>query len=200
VIYPCVEVDDFTIGSSPREDFYFTCSRLVPYKQVQLIVRAFAHMPNRKLVVIGDGPLFEQIKAEATSNVSVLGFQPFPVLLDHMQKARCFLFASEEDFGIAPLEAQACGTPVVAFGKGGARDTVVDGVTGLYFWQQTPQAICDAIEKFESVENSFDPDRIRAHAMHFSTESFKKKFAGYVESRWSEHQQTLTSYPHDEMC
>jgi glycosyltransferase involved in cell wall biosynthesis len=200
VIYPCVEVDDFTIGSSPREDFYFTCSRLVPYKQVQLIVRAFAHMPNRKLVVIGDGPLFEQIKAEATSNVSVLGFQPFPVLLDHMQKARCFLFASEEDFGIAPLEAQACGTPVVAFGKGGARDTVVDGVTGLYFWQQTPQAICDAIEKFESVENSFDPDQIRAHAMHFSTESFKKKFAGYVESRWSEHQQTLTSYPHDEMC
>jgi glycosyltransferase involved in cell wall biosynthesis len=117
-----------------------------------------------------------------------------------MQKARCFLFASEEDFGIAPLEAQACGTPVVAFGKGGARDTVVDGVTGLYFWHQTPQAICDAIEKFESVENSFDPDRIRAHAMHFSTESFKKKFAGYVESRWSEHQQTLTSYPHDEMC
>jgi glycosyltransferase involved in cell wall biosynthesis len=199
VIYPCVEVDDFAIEPGPRDNFYFTCSRLVPYKKVQLIVRAFALMHNRKLVVIGTGPLYEQIKAEAASNVSVLGFQPFPVLLEHMQKARCFLFASEEDFGIAPLEAQACGTPVVAFGKGGARDTVVDGVTGLFFWQQSPQAICEAVERFESVENSFDPDRIREHSMNFSTASFKKKFSGYVASKWSEHQQAMTSYPQDEM-
>ena len=200
VIYPNVEVDDFIIGAGPREDFYFTASRLVPYKQIQLIVRAFAQMPDRKLVVIGTGPLFKQIKAEATSNVSILGHQPFPVLLDHMQKTRCFIFASEEDFGIAPLEAQACGTPVLAFGKGGARETVIDGVTGLFFELQTPQSLCEGLERFESMENSFNPERIRSHAKNFSTEIFRKKFRAYVDARWAEHQRNVTSYPHEETC
>ncbi|WOJ89176.1 glycosyltransferase family 4 protein [Methylocapsa polymorpha] len=197
VIYPNVEVDDFVIGPGPREDFYFTSSRMVPYKQIQLIVEAFGRMKDRKLVVIGTGPLFKQIQAEATSNVSVLGFQPFPVLLKYMQKARCFIFASEEDFGIAPLEAQACGTPVLAFGKGGARETVVDGVTGLFFSEQTPQAICEAVERFESIEHKFDPERIREHARGFSTEIFKAKFRSYVDAKWAEHQQKVTSYPHE---
>ena len=162
VIYPNVEVDDFVIGTAPREDFYFTSSRLVPYKKVQLIVRAFSRMKDKKLVVIGAGPLFKQIKADATSNVTMLGFQPFPVLLEHMQKARCFIFASEEDFGITPLEAQACGTPVLAFGKGGARETVIDGVTGLFFSAQTPEAICEGIEKFEE---------LRRHSIQSALES-----------------------------
>jgi len=197
VIYPNVEVDDFVIGPGPREDFYFTSSRLVPYKKIQLIVEAFSHMKDRKLVVIGTGPLFKQIEAEATSNVKVLGFQPFPVLLEYMQKARCFIFASEEDFGIAPLEAQACGTPVLAFGKGGARETVVDGVTGLFFSTQTPKAICEAIERFESIEHKFDPQRIREHAKGFSTEIFKTKFRSYVDAKWAEHQKNVMSYPHE---
>lgn len=197
VIYPNVEVDDFVIGSEPREDYYFTSSRMVPYKKIQLIVEAFAHMKDRKLVVIGAGPLFNQIKSDATSNVSILGFQPFPVLLQHMQRARCFIFASEEDFGIAPLEAQACGTPVLAFGKGGARETVIDGETGLFFSAQTPQAICDAVERFEKIESQFDPVRIRQHAKSFSTEVFKAKFHSYVDARWAEHQKNVKTYPHE---
>jgi glycosyltransferase involved in cell wall biosynthesis len=198
VIYPNVEVDDFVIGPGPRLDFYLTVSRLVPYKKVQLIVQAFGQMQNRELVVIGTGPLLKQIKARATSNVNVLGFQPFPVLLEHMQKARCFIFASEEDFGITPLEAQACGTPVLAFGKGAARETVVDGVTGLFFWTQTPQAICEAVQMYESMEHKFDPERVRSHAKGFSTEVFKKKFRAYVDARWAQHQQNVKSYPHEE--
>lgn len=197
VIYPNVEVDDFLIGPGPREDFYFTSSRLVPYKKIQLIVRAFAKMPDRKLVVIGAGPLLKQIQAEATSNVKVMGFQPFPVLLDHMQKARCFIFASEEDFGITPLEAQACGTPVLAFGKGGARETVADGVTGLFFHEQTEDAICEAVKRFETVEKDFDPERIRTHALSFSTQVFKAKFRSYVEARWAEHQKNINTYPRE---
>ena len=197
VIYPNVEVDDFVLGPGPREDFYLTSSRLVPYKKIQLIVRAFANMPDRKLVVIGAGPLLKQIKTEATSNVSVLGFQPFSVLLDHLQKARCFIFASEEDFGIAPLEAQACGTPVLAFGKGGARETVIDGVTGLFFPTQTPEAICEAVNRFETMEKDFDAERIRSHALCFSTEVFKTKFRSYVEARWGEHQENVKTYAHE---
>lgn len=197
VIYPNVEVDDFIIGSGPREDFYFTASRMVPYKQIQMIVEAFARMPDRKLVVIGTGPLFKQIRACATPNVCVLGYQPFPVLLEHMQKARCFIFASEEDFGIVPLEAQACGTPVLAYGKGGARETVIDGVTGLFFTTQTPEAICECVVRFEGRESNFDPKFIRSHAMRFSTEVFRQKFRAYVDARWAEHQQNMKSYPHE---
>lgn len=197
VIYPNVEVDDFSIKPGPREDFYFTASRLVPYKQIQMITEAFSRMKNRRLVVIGTGPLYKEIKAKAASNVTVLGFQPFPVLLDHLQRTRCFIFASEEDFGIAPLEAQACGTPVVAYGKGGARETVADGVTGLFFHSQTPEAICEAVEKFETLEHTFDPERIRAHAMNFGTDVFKRKFRAYVEAKWAAHQLKVTTYPHE---
>jgi glycosyltransferase involved in cell wall biosynthesis len=198
VIYPGVEVDEFIIGPGPREDFYLTASRLVPYKKIQLIVEAFGQMKNRRLVVIGSGPLYKQIKARATSNVSVLGFQPFPVLLEHMQKARCFVFTPEEDFGIVALEAQACGTPVLAFGRGAALETVIDGVTGLFFSTQTPQAICEAVGRFESIEHEFDPERIRSHAKGFSTEIFKRKFRAYVDSRCAEHLQTLKT-PVDEL-
>ena len=197
VIYPNVEVDDFVLGSGPREEFYLTASRMVPYKQIQLIVEAFTRMPDRKLIVIGTGPLFKQIQARATPNVTVLGYQPFPVLLEYMQKARCFIFASEEDFGIAPLEAQACGTPVLAYGKGGARETVLDGITGLFFSAQTPEAVCEGVERFERMENDFDAESIRSHAQTFSTESFKIKFRAYVEARWAEHQQNVKFYPRE---
>lgn len=190
VIYPNVAVDDFCIGEK-KGDFYLTASRMVPYKKMRLIVEAFARMPDRKLVVIGDGPQFREAKSIATSNVTLLGFQPFEVLLKHLQEAKAFIFAAEEDFGIAPLEANACGTPVLAFGKGGASETVVDGVTGLHFHEQSTDAICEVVERFETMEPNFDPNRLRAHAEQFSTALFRKKFRNFVDSTWAVHQREL---------
>jgi glycosyltransferase involved in cell wall biosynthesis len=187
VIYPNVATDQFVLGSARREDFYLASSRMVPYKKMHLIVQAFAAMPDRRLVVIGDGPQFKRIKALATPNVTLLGYQPFSVLLDQMQKARAYIFAAEEDFGIAPLEAQACGTPVLAFGRGGATETVVNGVTGLHFHEQTAAAITAIVRRFENLEHKFDPNQIRNHAVKFSTERFRDEFTRCVRSLWDRH-------------
>ena len=123
VIYPPVDIDAFSFVGK-KGDFYLTASRMVPYKKIRLIVEAFSRMPDKTLVVIGEGPEFERVRAAATPNVRILGYQSFDVLRDHMQRARAFIFAAEEDFGITPVEAQACGTPVIAFAKGGALETV----------------------------------------------------------------------------
>jgi glycosyltransferase involved in cell wall biosynthesis len=160
---------------------------MVPYKKMHLIVEAFAKMPNRRLIMIGTGPQFKRIKKLVTPNVTLLGYQPFPVLLDHLQRARAFIFAAEEDFGIAPLEAQACGTPVLAFGRGGAYETVVDGSTGLHFHEQSSAAIIDAVERFEALETALDPQTIRNHALRFSTERFRHEFTDFVMAHWSQH-------------
>ena len=187
VIYPNVDVDSFIPGGE-REEFYVTSSRMVPYKKIHLIVEAFAQLPSRKLVVIGSGPQFKRIKALATPNVTILGFQEFPVLLHHLQRARAFIFAAEEDFGIAPLEAQACGTPVIAYGRGGASETVIDGITGLHFNEQTPEAIRDAVLRFESFpRDHFDETRVRAQAQRFSTPVFRARFRAFVEEAWAAH-------------
>jgi glycosyltransferase involved in cell wall biosynthesis len=186
VIYPNVDTSRFVMGGE-REDFYVCSSRMVPYKKMHLIVQAFAQMPNRRLVMIGTGPQFRRIKKLATPNVTLLGYQPFPVLLDHLQRARAFIFAAEEDFGIAPLEAQACGTPVLAFGRGGAKETVIDGVTGLHFHEQTPESIRDVVMRFEAMETKLDPHQIRRHAQRFSTDRFQREFSAYVWRRWKRH-------------
>ncbi|HVV94036.1 MAG TPA: glycosyltransferase [Hyphomicrobiales bacterium] len=192
VIYPNVETDDFGIGRD-RGDYYFTSSRMVPYKKIGLIVEAFAAMPERRLVVVGTGPQFKHIQKIATPNVTLLGYQPLAVLRQHLERARAFIFAAEEDFGIAPVEAQACGTPVLAFGRGGANETVVDGVTGLHFHAQTTAAIRDVIDRFEAREDDFDPIQIRAHALRFSTDRFRDEFRRFVLARWAEHQQRLAA-------
>ena len=192
VIYPNVAVDQFEPGGE-RGDFYFASSRLTPYKRVLLIVEAFAQMPHRKLVVIGAGPQLKRIRKAATSNVTILGYQDFPVLLQHMQTAKAFIFAAEEDFGITPLEAQACGTPVLAFARGGASETVIDGVTGLHFAEQTTTAICDAVERFEAIEASFEPLEIRAHAQRFSTQRFRREFKDFVDKSWDRHRSDVAS-------
>lgn len=187
VVYPNVETDDFTIADGDREDFYFASSRMVPYKKMHLIVEAFAKMPNRRLIMIGTGPQFKRIKKLATPNVTLLGYQPYEVLLQHLQKARAFIFVAEEDFGIAPIEAQACGTPVLAFGRGGATETIIDGETGLYFHEQTPEAIIDVVERFEARDVPFDPQVARLNALRFSTKNFKADFARLVWSYWDAH-------------
>ncbi len=180
VIYPPVDVDGFQ-PRADKEDFYLAASRMVPYKRMDLIAKAFSNMPGRKLVVIGDGPELEKVKSRAASNVEVLGYQPFEVLRDYMQRAKAFVFAAEEDFGIVPVEAQACGTPVIAYGRGGARETVIDGETGIFFHEQTPEAIAEAIGRFEQHGDGFDPETMRKNAERFSKKRFQEEFRGLVE-------------------
>lgn len=189
VIYPPVDVARFTMRED-KEDFYFTASRMVPYKKIPLIVEAFALMPEKQLVVVGEGPEFEKAKAIAAPNVTLLGYQSTEVLIDHMQRARAFVFAAEEDFGITPVEAQACGTPVIAFGKGGALETVVDEEgerTGLFFTEQTTQAICEAVTRFEALPNGISPVACRRNAEQFAPEVFRQKLQELVEHAWVGH-------------
>lgn len=184
VIYPPVDVEAFELCSK-KEDFYLTASRMVPYKKIDLIVEAFSTMPDKKLLVIGDGPDFEKIKAKAASNVVLMGYQPFEVLRDTMQRARAFVFAAEEDFGIAPVEAQACGTPVIAFGKGGALETVAERVSGVFFDIQSIESLCEAVERFEAMQ--WEPVKVRENAMRFGTERFKEEFQRYVQKKLNQN-------------
>ncbi len=179
VIYPPVDVETYR-PDGPKEDFYLTASRMVPYKKIDTIVEAFAGLPDRRLIVIGDGPDMKKIKAKAASNVTLMGYQPPEALRHYMQKAKAFVFAAEEDFGIVPVEAQACGTPVIAFGKGGARETVIEGVTGMFFHHQTPDAVIAPVKEFETAGHRFDPEVIRRHALRFSRERFRTEFARFM--------------------
>ncbi len=186
VIYPGVDTEYFDLGSR-KDDFYLTSSRLVPYKKVGLIVEAFKHMPDKRLVVIGSGPQYKSILRNAGSNVTMMGYQSDEVLREHMQAAKAFIFAAEEDFGIGPLEVQACGTPVLAYGRGGASETVIDGLTGMHFWEQKPEAICDVVRRFETSDINFDPAFIRKHAKSFSIARFRSEFGAHVRALWQEH-------------
>jgi len=165
-----------------------TASRMVPYKKIDIIVDAFSKLPEKQLIVIGDGPDFEKIKKIAAPNVKMLGYQQFNVMKEYMQKAKAFIFAAEEDFGIAPLEAQACGTPVIAFGKGGALETIrgLDHAepTGIFFDEQSADAVVDAIKRFESMQYSIKPLACRENAQRFSPERFRYEFKEFVDRQW----------------
>lgn len=183
VIYPPVDVEQFTLHAD-KEDYYVTASRLVPYKRVDLIVKAFAQMPDKRLVVIGDGPEMAKIRSLAGSNIAILGHQPFEVLLHHLQRAKAFIFAAEEDFGIAPLEAQACGTPVIAYGKGGALETI-QGLgetqpTGIFFDIQNEVALVAAVQQFEQCHASIHSEDCRRNALRFAPDIFLDRFAALV--------------------
>lgn len=211
VIYPPVDVGQFTLANN-KEDFYLAASRMVPYKKMDLIVEAFSAMPDKKLVVIGDGPDYGKVNSKAGRNVELLGYQSSDVLKDHLQRAKAFVFAAEEDFGILPVEAQACGTPVIAYGKGGSLETVLPlpnaeqapfeeknspGVrerrneesafgTGIFFSEQTTEALKQAVRLFEINENKFDGHRIREYAIKFSIERFKREFKEFVDAKIAE--------------
>jgi glycosyltransferase involved in cell wall biosynthesis len=188
VLHPPVDVSQFAL-SEEKEGFYLTVTRLEGYKRVDLLVRAFAQMTDRTLIVIGDGPEMARLRALAPSNVRLLGRLPADEVRTHMQRARAFLFAGIEDFGIVMAEAQACGTPVIAYGRGGSLDTVVDrgpAPTGLFFMEQSCDAIRDAVERFEALAERFDPQACRAHAQTFSTERFRARFGAYVDAQWRE--------------
>lgn len=188
VIYPPVAVHDFTLCLQ-KEDYYLTASRMVPYKKIDLIVEAFSKMPDKKLVVIGDGPQFEKVKSKAKNfeNIVLLGYQPFEVLKEKMQKAKAFVFAAEEDFGIVPVEAQACGTPVIAYGKGGALETVInydkENPTGIFFKEQTADSIVNAVKIFEKNITLFKPENCRKNAERFSEARFRNEFKQFMENK-----------------
>lgn len=188
VIYPPVDVDSFTFNNQ-KEDFYLTASRMVPYKRIDLIVEAFSHLPNKKLVVIGDGPEMNKIKKKATSNIEILGYQPNEVMVDYMRKAKAFVFAAEEDFGITPVEAQACGTPVIAFGKGGALETVKgldsESPTGIFFGVQDVKSIINSINEFERYGDKITAENCRENSELFSESRFRKEFEAYVMEKWT---------------
>lgn len=188
VIYPPVDIEAFELHTA-KEDYYIAASRLVPYKKMELIVKAFSKMPNRKLVVIGDGPEMGKIKKAAAANIEILGHQPFNDLKERMQRARAFVFAAEEDFGITPVEAQACGTPVIAFGKGGALETVIEAknekeATGLFFKEQTEESLIDAVERFEELPFKISPHSCRIQAEKFSQSCFRSSLAKTVDEKW----------------
>lgn len=184
VIYPPVDVEAFTY-SEEKQDYYLAASRLVPYKKMDLIVQAFSAMPDKKLVVVGDGPDMAKVKAAAGPNVEILGYQSFAKLKELMQGAAAFVFAAEEDFGITPVEAQACGTPVIAFGKGGALETVRSvgqhpRPTGLFFDRQSADSIIGAVTQFEAQRHAIHPEYCRENAMRFSTAEFCRQYTSFV--------------------
>lgn len=184
VIYPPVDVSAFSFWEN-KEDFYLTASRMVPYKKMAMIVEAFQSMPDKRLVVIGDGPEMNKCREKARANVDFLGWQPFDVLRDHMQRAKGFVFAAEEDFGITPVEAQACETPVIAYGKGGGLESVrgleQEYPTGLFFYEQTPEALLGALKKFElDAIDKISRKACRENALRFSPERFRDEFSAFV--------------------
>ena len=185
VIYPPVDVERFTL--QPKKDnYYLTMSRLVPYKRIDLIVQAFTEMPDKELVVIGDGPEFDAIKRQAGCNVTMLGYQPDDAVKYYMEHARAFVFAAEEDFGIVPVEAQACGTPVIAYGRGGVQETVVPGKTGVFFPEQTVEHLKEAVDEFEKIRGRLSPEDIRAQAERFAIPVFRAAFDRLVHTAYAE--------------
>lgn len=183
VIYPPVDTEKMPYQEK-KENYFVTVSRLVPYKKVDLLVEAFSHLPDQTLMVIGEGPEKKRLEKKAGHNVRFLGYQSDEMVRKYLSHAKGFLFAAEEDFGIVPVEAQAAGTPVIALGKGGALETVIDEVTGLFFPEPTVDHVIHAIRAFLTKE--FDPLRIHRHAAQFSKQQFKKSFKDFVEGKKNE--------------
>jgi glycosyltransferase involved in cell wall biosynthesis len=185
VIYPPVNIERFRLREQ-KEDFYLTVSRLVSYKKVSLIVNAF-NLMGKPLMVIGTGPELEQLRAIAQPNVQILGSQPNSVVEELMAAAKAFVYSACEDFGIALVEAQACGTPVIALGAGGALETVQDirqypqTGTGLLFSPQTEAALIEAVQTFETYQGQFDPVTVRSHALKFAPNIFQERYQSFVQ-------------------
>lgn len=193
-VHPPVDLERFVFAPDGGGDNYVTTSRLVPYKRVDLLVEAFARMPDRRLTVVGEGPLLPRLRASAPDNVRFAGAVAHDQLVRYLQGARAFVYAAEEDFGIAMVEAQACGTPVIAFARGGAGEIVLPGVSGLLFDPQTPEALVHAVRRFERAPA---PDRraCRANAERFSIERFRRQLRETIEEAHAEFRRRLNPPP-----
>jgi len=180
IIYPPVDIARYRLHEK-KERYYFTMSRLVPYKRIKLIVEAFVKN-GKHLIVAGTGPQLTEIKEIATENIEILGYVEEEKVVDLMQRAQAFLFAAYEDFGIVPVEAMACGTPVIAYGEGGIKDTLIEGKTGVFFREQTVDSLNQAIEYFETID--FDASAISEHASRFSQNHFRSKIGKFIDTKW----------------
>lgn len=185
VIYPPVDIDKFPLCEN-KENFYLTASRMVPYKRIDLIVEAFTAMPDKKLVVIGHGSEMEKIKQKAGKNIEILGYQPDDKLVEYMQKAKAFVFAAEEDFGIIVIEAMAAGTPVIAWQRGGTDESVIDKQTGILFNEQSSASIIDAVRRFEKEEKNFNSHSISNYAAGFGRNVFEEKISSFINNKLNE--------------
>ncbi|MBI4243491.1 MAG: glycosyltransferase [Planctomycetes bacterium] len=194
VIYPPCRIDFGANGK--KEDFFVTISRLVPYKKVDLIVRAFNEL-KLPLIVIGDGSQLGMIKSIANGNVKILGWVDGTQLADLMKKARGFVFAAEEDFGIVCVEAQACGTPVICYSKGGQTESVInwndsqEKATGILFNEQSKDGVIEGVQKFLEIERDLKPDNFQLNVQRFSSERFRKEIRQYVTECWSNFSSAL---------
>lgn len=183
VIFPPVEVEKFRYDQ-PRESFYLTASRMVPYKRIDLVIEAFNEMPDKQLIVIGDGPDYAKLAALAGPNVTMLGYQSDDVLIDHLERTKAFIFMAEEDFGILPVEAQAAGAPVIGYGVGGLAETTLNNVTALWAEEQTSTALALSIQEFEERKQhdagAFEPLACRQSAERFATANFARAIQSLV--------------------
>jgi glycosyltransferase involved in cell wall biosynthesis len=185
VIYPPVDTEKFKC-EPVKENYYITASRFVPYKKIDLISEAFAGMPDKKLIIAGEGPEEEKIKSKSSKNIEFAGFKNTEELSTLMQKAKAFVFAAEEDFGIVIIEALSCGTPVIALNRGGAAETVVNNKHGILFNEQTPASIINAVKKFEESETAFNSAELSLYAKNYSRNIFEQKMRKFVEKKCSE--------------
>lgn len=189
VIPPPVNVERIPYNEN-KEDFYLTVSRLVSYKRIDLIVDAFSALPHKRLLVVGDGPELQRLKRRATPNIEFCGHLDDSAVHDILGRARAFVFAAREDFGITPVEAQAAGTPVVAFGEGGAQETIVgqnvdNHQTGVFYPKQTPASLIEGIQTFEADCKRILPTACRSQAEYFSRQNFQSRMHAAVNSSWA---------------
>jgi glycosyltransferase involved in cell wall biosynthesis len=184
VIYPPVDVERYRFDL-PREDYYLAVSRLELHKRVDLIVEAFAQS-GLPLIVVGEGQEKNRLTKLATGNIQLLGRQSDHIVADLMGRARAFVMAAEEDFGIAALEAQAAGCPVIAYASGGALETIQDGETGLFYREQTVPCLVQAVQEFERIHPQFNVIALRQHAERYNPQRFQEALLGFVMGTWEQ--------------
>lgn len=180
VVPPPVDVSRFD-STQTRDDFYLYVGEMVPYKRADIAITA-CNLMERRLIVIGDGPDAKRLRKIAGPTIEFLGRVPDEIVAEHYARCRALLFPTEEDFGIVPVEAMASGAPVIAFGRGGARDSVIPDVTGVFFDEQTAGGMIGAIARFEMIEHTFDPVRLLEQAAYFQQDLFRKRFGGIVRN------------------
>ncbi|OIP23107.1 glycosyltransferase family 4 protein [bacterium CG_4_10_14_0_2_um_filter_33_32] len=184
IIYPPVDTDKFYI-SNHKKDFFLIVSRLSPYKNISLAVDVFNEL-GLELVVIGEGPQKQELIAKAKDNIKILGFKSDEEVIKYYQECRAFVFPTfNEDFGLTPVEAMACGKPVIAAGKGGTRETIVEDKTGIFFEEPTKESLKKAINKFLEDENRYNQNDIREHALKFSKNEFDQRIKDFVKDKYN---------------